>query len=106
MKYVRLQFEDQYGVRYYTRAGKAVQFEDEQKVRVRWPDGKESTETLYLKTHTEMVSEQGHPRRPVENTLPHIRSSLNGLEVKVDDLSKLEIAVEDIKSPVQRKRKK
>ncbi len=97
MKYVRLRLEDQYEAQYYTPAGKEIQFEEGQEIRVRWPNGTESTEKVYLETHTEIDFEHGHPWCLVENTLPYIRSSANGVKVMIDDFSKLEIAVNDIK---------
>jgi len=78
------------------RSRKVVNFEKGQVVGIRWPDGTESSETIQMREYP--VSHwHGTGDIPPHMVLrePYIISSINGLEVKVDDLSELEIALKN-----------
>ena len=79
----------------YDVVGKKLKFCDGQKVRIKWPNGKKTTETLRVRRETEHVCDHGKSES-VTNEIPYILTKVSGKSVETT-LGGLEICLEDIK---------
>lgn len=84
---------DEYGSASY-RLG-TLHFKNGDSVRVRWPNGKEETTTIVLRTERSSYFEQGQRNETwVSNDVPHVRVDANGIEQFVP-LTSLEVWDDD-----------
>lgn len=95
--YTKIEKKDNWGNMYYSlpRKDEKIDFTQNQKIRVQWPNGKRTTETITLYTWNETVSDHGH-NYSVTSMLPEIKFKMYGHEVKIRDLEHLLFCTEDL----------
>jgi hypothetical protein len=95
MEYAKIIEKNNWGnIEYYICKNKRVLFNDQQKVRVRWPNGSETEETLKLRAYEERIHDMGqaydnHSEKAV------LETKMRGLDIDVS-VSGLELCVADL----------
>lgn len=105
MKYIKLQRHNDWGVYYLALPGKgllksfasvknAAKIPEGKTVRIRWPDGSETAETVTYKSFTGSVSDHGHSY-DTKSMIPGILYASRGLTNWIP-LNEVEVAEEDV----------
>jgi hypothetical protein len=95
MTYVKLTRDNNWGSLYYRHDEKTLEFNEGQKLRVKWPDGTKTKETITMYYHTEQVSDHGHSYHET-SILPGITVQYKGLKLFVDNLEKILVESKDL----------
>lgn len=110
MNYVRLVRGNDWGNYYFTLPGKnltehrmadaklGLRFSVGQPIRVRWPDGSETEETIDFKEESYPVNDMGH-RYEVHNRVPGILAGTRGFRhwVAIDSI---DVCEDDLRGPI------
>lgn len=90
MSYIKLNFVDSWGERYFIPKGcpkKKVTFQENQIVRIKWPDNSVTKETIFLKKYQEEIQDMGFSWT-ASGYLPYIIPEQNlkqGFEARIED---------------------
>ncbi len=76
---------------------KSYDFVENQRVKVQWPNGEETEESLEMRIKTNMTYDHGHTDS-VSSKLPYVVTSVKGAKAEIR-LDKLKVNKEDLENP-------
>ena len=91
MKYIGLKLNDNWGNKSYSTRGNnpiEVEFKEGQELNVQWPDDSLTIEKIRMSNYSEHINDMGH-EYTVNGQIPAIKIKVRGLEIVVDNISKL-----------------